>query len=101
MSARELTRALSQISFVGLVALDEILAAGGERPGQAMVGDPGADRLHDPFEAFEVDEMKLLLADAINRVPGREQLFLSLYYSECLHLSEIGDVLDATDSRPC
>jgi RNA polymerase sigma factor FliA len=30
MSDRELTRALSQISFVGLVALDEILAAGGE-----------------------------------------------------------------------
>jgi len=56
MSDRELTKALSQISFVGLVALDEILAAGGERPGPAMGGDPAADRLHDPVEAFEVDE---------------------------------------------
>jgi hypothetical protein len=42
MSDRELTKALSQISFVGLVALDEILAAGGERPGPAMAGDPAA-----------------------------------------------------------
>src|SRR2546430_17518428 len=93
MSARELTRALSQISFVGLVALDEILAAGGERPGQAMVGDPGADSLHDPVEAFEVDEMKVLLADALNRVPERERIVLSLYYYDGLTLSLIGDVI--------
>jgi RNA polymerase sigma factor FliA len=59
-------KALSQISFVGLVALDEILATGGERPAQAMAGDPAADRLHDPVEAFEVDQMKVLLADAVN-----------------------------------
>jgi len=101
MSARELTRALSQISFVGLVALDEILAAGGERPGQAMVGDPAADHVHDPVEAFEVDEMKVLLADAINRVPERERLVLTLYYYEGLTLSEIGDVLGVTESRAC
>ena len=101
MSDRELTRALSQISFVGLVALDEILAAGGERPGQAMVGDPAADRVHDPVEAFEVDEMKVLLADAINRVPERERLVLTLYYYEGLTLSEIGNVLGVTESRAC
>ena len=101
MSDRELTRALSQISFVGLVALDEILAAGGERPGQAMAGDPTADRLHDPVEAFEVDEMKVLLADAVNRVPERERLVLTLYYYEGLTLSEIGDVLGVTESRAC
>jgi RNA polymerase sigma factor FliA len=101
MNARELTRALSQISFVGLVALDEILAAGGERPGQAMVGDPAADPLHDPVEAFEVDEMKVLLAEAISRVPDRERLVLTLYYYEGLTLSEIGDVLGVTESRVC
>jgi RNA polymerase sigma factor for flagellar operon FliA len=100
MSDRELTRALSQISFVGLVALDEILAAGGERPGQAMAGDPAADP-HDPVEAFEVDEMKVLLADAVNRVPERERLVLTLYYYEGLTLSEIGDVLGVTESRAC
>jgi RNA polymerase sigma factor FliA len=101
MTERELTRALSQISFVGLVALDEILAAGGERPGQAMVSDPPADRLHDPVEAFEVDEMKVILADAVNHVPERERLVLTLYYYEGLTLSEIGDVLGVTESRAC
>ena len=92
---------MSQISFVGLVALDELLAAGGERPGQATVGDTVADRVHDPVEAFEVDEMKKLLADAINRMPDRERLVLTLYYYEGLTLAEIGDVLGVTESRVC
>ena len=99
MTGDELARALSQISFVGLVALDEILAAGGERQRQAMLGEP--DAALDPVEAFEVDEMKMLLADAINRVPDRERLVLSLYYYEGLTLSEIGDVLGVTESRVC
>jgi RNA polymerase sigma factor for flagellar operon FliA len=101
MSEGELAGTLSQISFVGLVALDEILAAGGERPGTSTVGDMVADRVHDPVEAFEVDEMKHLLADAINRVPDRERLVLTLYYYEGLTLSEIGDVLGVTESRVC
>ncbi len=101
MTERELSSALSQISFVGLVALDEILAAGGERPGRSTMGDTVTDPLDDPVEAFEVDEMRLLLADAINRVPDRERLVLTLYYYEGLTLSEIGDVLGVTESRIC
>jgi RNA polymerase sigma factor for flagellar operon FliA len=65
-----------------------------------MVGDP-ADRLHDPVKAFEVDEMKVILADAVNHVPERERLVLTLYYYEGLTLSEIGDVLGVTESRAC
>jgi RNA polymerase sigma factor for flagellar operon FliA len=96
----ELAEWLSQISFVGLVALDEILLAG-EQPGSSTVGDMVIDPQHDPVAAFEVDEMKHLLADAINRVPDRERLVLTLYYYEGLTLSEIGDVLGVTESRVC
>jgi len=101
MTDGELSTALSQISFVGLVALDEILAAGGERPGGSTVGDMITDRLNDPVEAYEVGETRLLLADAINRAPDRERLVLTLYYYEGLTLSEIGDVLGVTESRIC
>lgn len=56
---------------------------------------------HDPVAAFEVDEMKHVLADAISRMPDRERLVLTLYYYEGLTLSEIGDVLGVTESRVC
>jgi RNA polymerase sigma factor for flagellar operon FliA len=104
VSEEELNSTLSQISFVGLVALDELLAAGNsgsDTGGSATVGDTIADRAHDPVEAFESDEMKHLLADAINRMPDRERLVLTLYYYEGLTLAEIGSVLGVTESRVC
>ena len=103
MNEDDLNQLLSQVSFTGLVALDELLGRqqGSERAGNATVGDTIADRAHDPVEAFEVDEMKYLLADAINRMPDRERLVLTLYYYEGLTLAEIGSVLGVTESRVC
>ncbi len=98
----ELAQTLSQISFTGLVALDDLLAASsGERSGSATVSDTITDGKHDPVEAYEVDETKHLLADAINRMPDRERLVLTLYYYEGLTLAEIGDLLGVTESRVC
>ena len=93
---------LGQISFVGLVALDELLARRlGARAAARRVGDTIADGGHDPVEAFEVEEMQQVLADAINRMPDRERLVLTLYYYEGLTLAEIGNVLGVTESRVC
>ena len=95
----ELAATLSQISFVGIVALDEVLS--GDRSEGATLGDTIADRAGDPLEKYEVEEMKHILADAINRMPERERLVLTLYYYEALTLAEIGSVLGVTESRVC
>jgi RNA polymerase sigma factor for flagellar operon FliA len=97
----ELAQNLSQISFVGIVALDELLSSGEKGSGGTTVGDTIADKVNDPVAAFEVTEMKHVLADAINRMPDRERLVLTLYYYEGLTLAEIGDVLGVTESRVC
>ena len=103
MTEDELGTTLSQISFTGLVALDELIGGGGtgDRGGSSTLGDTISDRQHDPVEAFAVDEMKHLLADLINRMPDRERLVLTLYYYEALTLAEIGQVLGVTESRVC
>jgi len=101
-SEGELTQTLSQISFTGLVALDDLLAASSsERGGAATVSDTITDGKHDPVEAYEVDEMKHLLADAINRMPDRERLVLTLYYYEGLTLADFFSLPGATESRVC
>jgi RNA polymerase sigma factor FliA len=99
----ELDQTLSQISFTGLVALDELLGGtgNGDGGGSSTVGDTVADRANDPVEAFEVGEMKHLLADMIMRMGDRERLVLTLYYYEGLTLAEIGQVLGVTESRVC
>lgn len=100
MTERELHNVFNQISFVGLVALDEMLS-GGDRGESTTLGDTIADKGDGPMAAFEVEEMKQLLADAINRMGEREKIVLTLYYYEGLTLAEIGEVLGVTESRVC
>ncbi len=45
--------------------------------------------------------MRHILADAINTMPEREKIVLTLYYYEGLTLAEIGLVLGVTESRVC
>ncbi|NMC12027.1 MAG: FliA/WhiG family RNA polymerase sigma factor [Chloroflexi bacterium] len=55
----------------------------------------------EPSSIFEEEEMKTILIDAIQSLPEREQLVLSLYYYENLTFKEIGAVLDVSESRVC
>jgi RNA polymerase sigma factor FliA len=101
ISEKDLQNIFNQISFVGLVALDEVLAPGGDRSESATLGDTIADKGIGPMAAFEVEEMKQLLVSAINRLGDREKIVLTLYYYEGLTLAEIGQVLGVTESRVC
>jgi RNA polymerase sigma factor for flagellar operon FliA len=101
MTDNQLQSTFSQISFIGLVALDEML--GGERTGgdSMTLGDTIADTRDGPMAAYEVEEMRQILAQAINDMPEREKIVLTLYYYEGLTLAEIGEVLGVTESRVC
>ena len=52
-----------------------------------------------PLETLSLHDLKDRLADAIEELPEKEQLVLSLYYDEELNLKEIGEVLGITESR--
>jgi RNA polymerase sigma factor FliA len=97
----DLHNIFNQISFVGLVALDEVLSGSGDRGESTTLGDTIADKGEGPVAAFEVEEMKQILASAINRLGDREKIVLTLYYYEGLTLADIGDVLGVTESRVC
>ncbi len=102
ISEDELQQIFNQISFVGLIALDEVLSSGsGERGETTTLVDTIPDRGDGPVAAFEVEEMKQLLASAINRLGDREKIVLTLYYYESLTLAQIGEVLGVTESRVC
>ena len=53
----------------------------------------------DPSENVGREHLCKLLATAIDLLPERERLVLSLYYDEELHLKEIGAVLGVSESR--
>ena len=76
-------------------------SCGGDRGESLTLGDTIADSSHGPIGAFEVAEVRQMLAQAINGMPEREKIVLTLYYYESLTLSEIGRVLGVTESRVC
>ena len=100
ISIEALQNLLSQLSFTGLVALDEMLGRG-DRGESMTLGDTIADAGVGPSLTFEGEETRQLLATAINRMADREKIVLTLYYYEGLTLAEIGEVLGVTESRVC
>jgi RNA polymerase sigma factor for flagellar operon FliA len=101
VSLRELHDVISQISFVSVLALDELLSVGSDRGEQVSLMDTLADRTVDPTMGLEGQETRGLLAAAINSLSEREKIVVTLYYFEGLTLAEIGDILGVTESRVC
>jgi RNA polymerase sigma factor for flagellar operon FliA len=102
ISQSDLQSIFSQVSFVNVVALDELLNVGGEKGDKLSLVDTLEDpRAEDPVMAFEGEETKFLLSRAINQLSEREKIVVTLYYYEGLTLAEIGKVLGVTESRIC
>jgi RNA polymerase sigma factor for flagellar operon FliA len=100
MDVEDVRKFLGQLSLVNGVALDELL----------VDDDGSAPRLDDtlqdssaldPQAMAEHGEARQLLARAVEQLPDREKVVVSLYYFEGLTLSEIGRVLGVTESRIC
>jgi RNA polymerase sigma factor for flagellar operon FliA len=101
MDVEEMRKFLGQLSLVNVVALDELLTdddgGGSPRLGDTLQ-DSGA---LDPQAMAEHGEARQLLARAVEQLPEREKVVVSLYYFEGLTLADIGRVLGVTESRIC
>lgn len=102
ISLEDLRAIFSQVSYVNVIALDELLSVGSEKGDKLSLVDTLEDtKAEDPVAAFEAEETKFLLARAINQLAEREKIVVTLYYYEGLTLAEIGRVLGVTESRIC
>ncbi len=80
-----------------LVYLEDFGGAGDDDFLERHLGDESAN----PLDLLEDANMRTSLVQAIEDLPEREQLVMSLYYDEELNLREIGEVLGVTESRVC
>jgi len=101
ISRAELHDVVGQISFVSVLALDEVVSVGADRGEQVSLIDTLADKALDPTSGVESQETRGLLAAAINSLSEREKIVVTLYYFEGLTLAEIGEILGVTESRVC
>jgi RNA polymerase sigma factor for flagellar operon FliA len=83
---------LSDANSGRLFSLDELNESGDLPIDEHDTGD-------NPLEGLASDDFKASLVGAIDDLPEREKLVLSLYYQEELNLKEIGAVLGVSESR--
>jgi len=100
ISIKDLHDTFAKLSYTSVVSFEDIWAPGTERDDKnapsASIEDENAE---NPVEAFETEETKEILAEAIERLPERERTVIALYYYEGLALKEIGQILGVTESR--
>ncbi|MFA5494239.1 MAG: RNA polymerase sigma factor FliA [Porticoccaceae bacterium] len=92
MDLADYRQLLADVNSGQLLPFEELVEAGGE---------PSASGSQSPFDALLDREQRELLVAAIELLPEREKLLMTLYYQEELNLKEIGVVLGVTESRVC
>lgn len=79
-----------------LFSYEDIVEDGEQDVSASVLSD---DNFQSPAEAVQNDALRHAMASAIDDLPERERLVLSLYYDEEMNLKEIGLVLGVSESR--
>lgn len=90
MSLEEYYAILSDTAGSKLFSFDDLLESGA--PADVQGGE-------EPLSDLQDERFRGALIEAIDTLPERERLLLSLYYDEELNLKEIGAVLGVSESR--
>jgi RNA polymerase sigma factor FliA len=90
---------LTQVRGVSLMSLDMPLQPDSNGNASNYLDTLLVDDAPSPLQRAEIQELKMHLAEAIEQLPWREKVVISLYYYEELTMQEIGKVLELTLSR--
>ena len=90
VSLEELDAMVNQTQVANLVSLDEYLEQGSEVK---------AEEGNKAEQVVERQDLKRLLAEAINELTEKEQKVIALYYYEEMTLKEISSILEVSESR--
>lgn len=89
---------LGEVNCASMRSLEDISSSSGGLDLLDMVAD---DSAADPQAVFGSGELKEALGKAIDSLPEKERLVVTLYYYEELTMKEVGAVLNLTESRVC
>jgi RNA polymerase sigma factor for flagellar operon FliA len=95
MTLDQYHQALNDVNCGRLVGMDDLGVS------EDAVTTEASREENLPFQGVVDDNFRQSLADAIETLPEREALVLSLYYDEELNLKEIGAVVGVSESRIC
>jgi len=99
ITLEEFYELVDQIKGLNLGSFQELSGQDDDKSGEPLVKYvPDAPQM-DPFFVFHKSEIQGILSTAIDTLPKKERLVVSLYYFDELTMKEIGKVLGVNESR--
>jgi RNA polymerase sigma factor for flagellar operon FliA len=95
ISIEEFHKFLSNVSISTVISLDEYF----EQNFELGIKIPDEKDEDVPEKNALINEIKEILAEAINNLPEREKYVITLYYFEELTLKEISKIMNVSESR--
>lgn len=91
----EFYKLLNDVNVSSMVSLEEFL----EQNYEIGVDVPSSNKEDRPESYIEINELKEILGNAIEKLPEKEKTVISLYYFEELTLKEISAIMKVSESR--
>ena len=99
VSLDELFTTLNETKSMPILSLEDLGIAKESGEQQSLLDCLAGKNDADPQTYLRLVELKEIIAKAIDTLPEKERLMISLYYYEELTMKEIGGVLGITESR--
>jgi RNA polymerase sigma factor for flagellar operon FliA len=99
VSLDELFTTLNETKSMPILSLEDLGIAKESGEQQSLLDCLAGKNDADPQTHLRLVELKEIIAKAIDTLPEKERLMISLYYYEELTMKEIGGVLGITESR--
>jgi RNA polymerase sigma factor for flagellar operon FliA len=88
-----------KVSATSVISLSDMWYSGDESDHISIIDSIEAPSSMNPDVIVEREEVRRVIAEAIQELPEKEKMVLVLYYHEDLTFKEIGKVLDVSESR--
>lgn len=99
VSMKEFHQLISEAKGISLISIDELRKDSDENLERNLLNYLANPEQLDPAQLVNLDQVYQIVADAIDQLPEKERLVISLYYYDELTMREIGEVLEVTESR--
>ncbi len=99
MSEDEYHRTIMKVSGTSVLSLNDVWYSGDDGDNVAIGDNIEAPSSLEPDKIAEREEIKKVIAEAIQELPEKEKMVIVLYYHEDLTFNEIGEVLQVSESR--
>lgn len=99
MSEDEYYRVIMKVSGTSVLSLNDVWRNVDDSASMSIGDSIESPASLNPDAIVERDEIKKVIAEAINELPEKERMVIVLYYHEDLTFKEIGQVLNVSESR--